>query len=32
MPEEQLINMDINIKKAFFSKKVVYLNIELEYN
>ncbi|CAD8072172.1 unnamed protein product [Paramecium sonneborni] len=32
MPEEQLINMDVNIKAAFFSKKVVYLNIQLEYN
>ncbi|CAK64015.1 unnamed protein product (macronuclear) [Paramecium tetraurelia] len=32
MPEEQLINMDVSIKTAFFSKKVVYLNIQLEYN
>ncbi|CAD8066521.1 unnamed protein product [Paramecium sonneborni] len=32
IPEEQLINMNANIKTAFFSKKVVYLNLQLEYN
>ncbi|CAD8164867.1 unnamed protein product [Paramecium pentaurelia] len=32
MPDEQLINMDSNIKSTFFTKKVVFLNITLEDN
>ncbi|CAD8088272.1 unnamed protein product [Paramecium sonneborni] len=32
MPDEQLINMDSNIKSTFFTKKVVFLNIALEDN
>ncbi|CAK74653.1 unnamed protein product (macronuclear) [Paramecium tetraurelia] len=32
MPDEQLINMDSNIRSTFFTKKVVYLNITLEDN
>ncbi|CAD8075198.1 unnamed protein product [Paramecium sonneborni] len=32
MPDEQLINMDSNIKSTFFTKKVVFLNISLEDN
>ncbi|CAD8174419.1 unnamed protein product [Paramecium octaurelia] len=32
LTDEQLINIDVHIKGACFSKQVVYLNIELEYN